>query len=189
MNLFLGLDLSLTGSGICIIDENYEIIFKTKLTTKQFGVERLFILEQQLQKVLNTYNENIKLCAIESPSFNSGKGEGSGGRLFDIGEWNGPVKLNLFKRGLDFVVASPLQLKKFIIGKAEKGSFTKDLIMLDIYRKYGVEIRENNIADAYVLSRIAHDFFMKPKGLSKAENEVLAKMSTKYDEECSSVLS
>ncbi len=174
MGLFLGLDLSLTGSGVSVINVNGEILWSKKLSCKVTGVERLRLLEMDLMSMLDMYSSQIQLAAIESPAYGVKDG---GGRLFELGEWAGITKLNLHKLGIKFIMVAPTQLKKYILGKSDsKSSSTKDLIMLDIYKKWGIEIRDNNIADSYVLARIARDYSHDPDGLESSQKEVLAKL-------------
>jgi len=149
MTFFGGADLSLTGSGLVIIDESGKIIASQKLTTEARGTDRLFLLEKSLNKFLDE-NERVDLFCIEGGSF------GSVGRLFDIGEWAGVFKLNLYHRGIKFVIATPSQLKLFISGSGKSGG--KEIVILDVFKNYGVELRDDNIADAFVLSQIARSF-------------------------------
>lgn len=167
MQSYLGLDLSLTGTGVAIIDSNYTITNISKLETAAFGAERLSNLAKQLRSILSVQN-NIKLACIEGPSYLSEKGH-----LFEIGEWTGCVKCILFDLGIKYIVATPQQNKKYVLGKAPKEGSKKELIILDIYKKFGEEIRENNMADAYVLSRIAHDLDIDAKDLPPYQQEVI----------------
>jgi len=150
--MYLGADLSLTGSGLVIIDESCSVIATEKLTTKSFGVDRLFLLEQLLLTFLNTHN-GILLCCIEGPALREL------GRLFDIGEWTGVFKLCLFKKGIPYIIAAPLQAKKFISGVGK--NLGKSTVLLDIYKNYGIEFRDNDIGDAFVLSLIARSYHLK----------------------------
>lgn len=168
MGNFIGLDLSLTGTGVVVIDDYYKIIVREKLETPSFGAERLYNLYKQLYRIISTEASDAKLACIEGPSYLSEKGH-----LFEIGEWTGCVKLILFDLGIKYIVATPQQNKKYVLGKAPAEGSKKELIILDIYKKFGEEIRENNIADAYVLSRIAHDLSLDQKGLPTYQQEVL----------------
>ena len=179
---YLGIDLSLQATGVCIVSSDYSIISKDILSSTTTNTSlRLFLLKNALTHFL-TGHEDIKLCCIEGPSF----GSKDGGRLFQIGEWTGVVKLLLFELGIPFVAAVPSQLKKYISGTGK--DVKKEHVMLDVYKKYNVELRDNNIADAYVLSRIARDYSYLlinkklPSDIFQYQGEVLKAMWKTYGE-------
>jgi crossover junction endodeoxyribonuclease RuvC len=179
---FLGTDLSLNSSGLVILDENATIQTQFLLTPPKgcVGIERLFFLEQSLIEFLN--KNNIIYCCIESPALGTEQG-----RLFDLGEWAGLFKLQLFKKGIQFILVAPSQLKKYASGS---GSSKKELLILDVYKNFGVELREHDINDAYILARICHDFYsyidldLSSKDISfnlkKYQIEVLSSLRKKY---------
>jgi len=179
--MFLGLDLSIRATGIALIDKNYKILHTDKLQVRGKGIERLFHLDNLFSLFLDKFPE-IQFTCLEGPSFQSKEGN-----IFQLGEWTGLVKLNLFRKNINFIIAAPSQLKKFISGKFEKEA-KKELIILDIYKKYNIELRDNDIADAYVLARIAHDYWIKYcvdetynhliEELKKYQIEVLKKIHT-----------
>ena len=147
--MFLGIDQSLTGTGICIIDNNYKILFNQVFSTSTIGVERLFHIELQFLEILN--NHKIEFAGLEGGAFREV------GRIFQLGQLSGILQLALFKQGIHYIEPAPLQVKKYIQGDGKsKGKAT---IMLDIYKKYGEEIRNDNIADAYVIARMAYDYY------------------------------
>lgn len=151
--MYLGLDLSLTGTGLCLIHPDYSIESTSLIhNVASDDVTRLFLNQTDLEAFLNSIKEQVTLCCIEGPAFSVR----DGGHLFQIGEWTGVAKLVLYNLNIPFIIAAPLQLKKYISGTGK--NVRKELIMLDIYKKYGEELRDNNIADAYVLSRIARDY-------------------------------
>ncbi len=183
--IFLGADLSLLSSGLVLLDDNYKILDQLLLIPPKgiVGVERLFLLESQLIEFLDIHE--ISFCCIESPAFDSKQG-----RLFDLGEWAGVFKLQLFKRGLQFIFAVPNQLKKYISGTAKS---KKDTIMLDVYKKYGEEIRKNDLADGYVLARIARDYYFKyilnsDIRVKKYQEEVLLALKKAYIDQIQTLL-
>lgn len=47
---------------------------------------------------------------------------------------------------------TPTELKKFITGK---GNSKKQIIIQQVYKKYGVEFEDDNLADAFVLAKMA----------------------------------
>jgi Holliday junction resolvasome RuvABC endonuclease subunit len=167
--MYLGLDLSLSASGIIVIDNDYKIIHKEVLHVLQIGIERLFFLEAQLKKVLDN-NPEIVVSCIESPAYRET------GKIFELGEWAGIVKLELFKRSIPYIMAAPLALKKYVSGEGK--SKGKETVLLDIFKNFHEEIRDDNQGDAYVLSRIARDYHYKyiinePIEIKKYQEEVL----------------
>lgn len=62
------------------------------------------------------------------------------------------IRLALHAHESNYVEIAPNALKKFATGK---GNATKDKIMLAVYKKWGFEAETNNIADAYVLAKMA----------------------------------
>jgi len=148
--MVLGLDLSLTASGLVLLDKGYKIALGVKLSIPQTGTERLFHLENLFLSYID--NIDIELACIEAPAY---KAEGN---LYHMGEWSGIVKLNLFKKGIPIIEAAPSQLKKFVIGK---GKGPKSVIIKEIYKQWNEDFEDDNIADAYVLSRIGSDYHTK----------------------------
>ncbi len=177
---YAGFDLSLTGTGAVIIDSSCTIIHQMKLQAPGgvLGVERLFFLEQQLIEFLT--GKDITHCCIESPSYGSQEGH-----LFELGEWAGIVKVHLFKSCIPFILVAPTQLKKYVSGNIQS---KKELIILDVYKFFGQEIRDNDLADAYVLARIVRDYtFLYENTTEKLElktyqKEVLAALKKKYED-------
>jgi Holliday junction resolvasome RuvABC endonuclease subunit len=172
--IFLGLDLSITGSGVVLIDESYKIVDKIVLHSDTIGIERLFHLENQFITFLNPYFKLINLVCIESPAFGAREGQ-----LFNIGEVKGIFKVNLFKHGKEIIFAAPTQVKKVCWGT---GTGTKDLMLLKVFQNFGEEFLSHDLADAYVLARIARDYYflyIKKANveLKKYQKEVLKKIN------------
>jgi len=182
--VFLGLDISLTGTGLTIINKDYSIKKMELLSVPVIGTERLVFLETKFIDLLK--DEEIVLACIEGPAYKET------GKIFQIGELTGIFKINLFKLGIDNIIAVPLQLKKYISGVGK--SITKQLIILDIYKNFNVEIRDDNLADAYGLARIAHDYYYRyilneSLSIKKYQEDVLSKIySTNQSEKKATLL-
>ncbi len=102
----LGLDLSLSGTGICYLENNeFDAIFLPE--TKLVGVERLLVLRQRFCEILDAHPLPA-LAVIEGYAYDAI------GRLFEIGEWGGIAKLALHERGIPFVTVPPNRLKRFM---------------------------------------------------------------------------
>ena len=149
--LFLGLDLSLTGSGVYVLDEHGNTVVAECLSTKHYGVERLFFLREKLLAAINT-NE-ITLACLEGAAMHET------GRLYDLGNLAGIVMLVLYDKGIPFISAAPLALKKYAGGVGKNTG--KMTVMLDVFKNFGIEIRQPDICDAFVLSTIAKDYYKR----------------------------
>ena len=154
--MFLGLDISLENSGIVVIKKNYGIVDTVILSVTQKDTERLFHLENKflnyIESIINKYG-NIFLCCLEGYAYQEK------GRVFEIGEWVGNVKLNLFKKGIPIIKSAPNQVKKYATGKGI--GIKKNLMLLKVYQNFGEEFDNDNTCDAYVVARIAHDYYYK----------------------------
>lgn len=176
--MFVGIDPSLQGTGLTLLSEDAKIVITKKFSTPAIGVERLYHLENKLLDFLDSYKD-VKLVCIESGAYRET------GRIFDLGEWSGVLKLNLYKKGVPIIPAAPLQLKKFVSGVGKNQG--KETIILDVFKNFKEEIRDADIADAYVLARIArayHYLFIEKKtiNLKKYQLEVLKKIHKEHAE-------
>ena len=174
--MILGLDLSLTSSGAVFLDKDYKVTNTAVLSVPHTGVERLFHLENLFLDFIN--NIDVDLVCLESPAFQAQ------GHIFSIGELNGIIKLNLFKKGITIIEVAPSQLKKYVTGK---GKGNKSVIIKEIYKQWNEDFSDDNIADGYVLSRIGSDYYIKyilreEIKLPKHQEDVLYKIYKKYNE-------
>jgi Holliday junction resolvasome RuvABC endonuclease subunit len=156
-HIAIGIDQSLTGFGLSFIDmggdpgEHSTWVYKSPYN----GVQRL---------------DDIRLWVIGKI-----KTSGMSGNIYDVamegtvlashsalvlGELAALVKLTLW----DWDKILPLQippmtLKKYASGK---GTSKKQEMMLQIYKRWGVEINDDNAADAYSLARLAAGLSIDP---------------------------
>ena len=70
------------------------------------------------------------------------------------------------------IVVAPALLKKFATGK---GNCKKDLILLEVFARWGERFTDDNAADAYVLARIGLALVTKPT-LPKFQQECVKKL-------------
>lgn len=143
---YLGLDLSLTGSGIVLLDKDCKVEFAITLKNKLVGMERLQYIRNEIATMVDDAEPNC-IC-IENYAMGS-----HAGQAFSIGELGGVIKLMLWEKGQEPYLITPTRLKKYITGK---GVAEKDQIMLSIYKNFGWEPKDNNQADAYGLAHMAY---------------------------------
>jgi crossover junction endodeoxyribonuclease RuvC len=146
----IGIDPSLTGTGIVVL-ENDKIIYKQILTSKLKDIARLYDLRDKLKKIIFKFLQVNIFVVLEGYSFGSRIGQS-----FSIGEWCGLIKMFLYENNIPFIVVQPTILKKFVTGK---GNVHKDLILMNIYKKFKVDFTRfkgnaNNIGDAFSLAII-----------------------------------
>lgn len=118
---------------------------------------------------------SIVHVAMEGYGFNAMKGQGS--HAHSLGEAGGVIKLVLHDFFLGALpgypsIPVPQQIKKFASGK---GNSPKDQVSKEVFRKWGVDAKDNNQADAYVLARIALAL-VDGGGLLSYEQEVIDAM-------------
>lgn len=152
----LGIDQSLTGFALAAVNtdkpEQYEIwVYKSDRS----GVERLLDIKEWIESKLVFLEENGNLpvnAAMEGTVLASHS-------ALKLGELAALVKITLYEMMIaeNPDVAVPLQippmtLKKYATGK---GNAKKQEMMLQIYKRWGVELNDDNAADAYALARLA----------------------------------
>lgn len=160
----LSIDQSLVCSGISIYFNN-EIITTTIEPKKIKGVERLIFIREKIKELLKKYN--VSLIIMEGYSF------GSRGRaVFDLGELGGMIKILGKDLNIPVITLAPGTHKKFTTGK---GNTKKDMMLLEVYKKYNIELNNDNVADSVSLLKTILgyiDYCNEKKGFVKYELEV-----------------
>lgn len=160
---FLGLDLSLTETGVCTLSGSSYSAAVIKPGAKKFE-PRLRHIRDEVSRRLDG---DFDMVAIEGYAY------GARNKLPDLGELGGTIRLLLHEKRVPFVVVPPNTLKLFATGKGNGG---KDLMMLGIYKTWKVEFTNNNEADAYALARYAQ-LLCKPALQERAHKYQLACLS------------
>lgn len=173
--MYIGIDASLTSTGIAVLDENGFSTQVLKSKSSLRGPERLDYLQNEFIKILGEIKNShdpIEGCAIEGYAM----GMRQPGRLADIGEWGGLVRLTLYRQSIPTIVVPPTNLKKYISGS---GGTKKNLIVMKVLQKYGIECKTDDEADALGLSAMAADYFGEGAELAY-EREALEKVAPLY---------
>lgn len=146
--MYLGLDLSLRKTGVATYDpltgvHDMETI---SVSDKLRGPHRLDYLSKRLAEVLARHE--YQGVAIEGYAMGT-----KGGRAFDIGEWGGIARLMVYREGIPTILVPPSVLKKYLTGN---GVSDKNLILLAVYKRYGIEAEDDNQADAIGLADMTY---------------------------------
>jgi len=157
--LFVGIDASFSGTSVVIIDGNCNVIKQMLITTKhqdtQFDIEkRILYIASELNILLYYMNEyDLNLVCLEGLSYGS-----TGEAILQIAALNYFIRIFLFNNNIPYIVVSPTTLKKFVTGK---GNVKKNLMLKEVYKKWGVDFNDDNLCDAYSLARFAEDSINK----------------------------
>jgi len=145
MKNFVGVDLSLTETGLVVLDRNFKILQQILVSTNPtVNIEcRISEIKESIWKFFN----KDSVIYIEGLSFGS-----RGGKMLELGGLHYYIRTHLYLTGFDFKTVPPTSLKKFITGK---GNCKKELMLLKVYKKFGIEFDNNNLCDAYSLARLA----------------------------------
>lgn len=145
MRSFAGLDLSLTETGLVILDKNFKVLQQVIVSTNPtVNIEcRISEIKESIWKYFN--KESI--IYVEGLSFLS-----RGRSILDLAGLHYYIRTNLYLSGYDYKPIPPTVIKKFITGK---GNCKKELMLLKVYKKFGIEFDNNNLCDAYSLARFA----------------------------------
>lgn len=146
---FVGLDLSLTSTGFCLKRGGVLTIETIKTDPKDFDVDlaRLAHIRDTLLAKIPT---DVKMICVEdffTPA--NAMQIGSAIKLAMLGT---AVRMELYERGYPFIIIAPSQLKKFVTGK---GTGEKSMILREVYKRWSIDAKDDNQADASVLSYLA----------------------------------
>lgn len=137
----IGIDQSYSGFAITALnDTGYRT---TVYKSDRRGVDRLFDIRYHIVFQLKHYK--ILDVAIEGYAFGSQMAN-------MLGELGGMVKLTLLEFGVYPLIVPPTVLKKYATGKGQ--GISKSQILMNVYKKWGVEFSDDNAADSYVLAHI-----------------------------------
>lgn len=157
MSLYLGIDQSYDGFGMAALESESGMadVVTLHFPARKFGsgVDRLWVIHEALSAHLDAWlgNAPIEHVCMEGYSIGS-----QHSRAHAAGELGAIVKLTLLGRlpipACYPTIVPPSTLKKYVTGK---GSSPKDVMIKEVYRKWGRDLNDNNAADAYGLSKLA----------------------------------
>jgi len=145
--IFVGMDPSYNGFAIILLDKDANIVEQKlfKSDSKLEAEDRIIQLEKEFKFVANI--RQLKKLYIEGPSYAS-----RGAFVLQMGALHFFIRIFFRKKNIEYKVITPGTIKKFITGK---GTAKKDLMLLKVYKKFGVEFEDDNLCDAYSLARLA----------------------------------
>jgi crossover junction endodeoxyribonuclease RuvC len=152
---FVGLDLSYSGTGLIVLDNIGEILEQKLISTdsKDDTEDRLIQIENEIKFIPNIVG--LKVVFVEGPSYSS-----RGDQMLQMGALNIFIRIFFRKNKVNYRVIAPPTLKKWV---AKTGRAKKEMMLLHIYKRWGIEFENNNLADAYGLARMAQSTMEEEK--------------------------
>jgi crossover junction endodeoxyribonuclease RuvC len=156
MTVSIGIDQSLTGFAVTILDVDNPTNYRTWVYKSPYrGVKRLVDISSWLVKKLELVEERYVVdVAMEGTVLASHS-------ALVLGELAAVVKVAFWSFFEDWdhqdhlrvpLQIPPMTLKKYAAGK---GNAKKQEMLMQIYKRYGVEFNDDNAADSYGLARMA----------------------------------
>lgn len=150
---YIGIDLSLTGTAIVCIGTDGDIVFQELIKT--FPKDSI---ESRIDEITFRIMELIGLLKEKSNPFNlwiEGLSFGSRGQsMLELAGLHYSLRLLFFKECYIYRIIPPTVLKKFVTGK---GNSKKELMLLNVYKRWDVEFSDNNLADAFSLAKMGQE--------------------------------
>jgi crossover junction endodeoxyribonuclease RuvC len=146
----LGLDLSLTGTGVIVLDGG-KIKLRKLIKSKPGGdkpvdeLRRIRKIVEEIEMIVS--EQQPEIAVIEGLAFMVRNATA----LVQLSALNYMVRAVLDDYNIPFVIIAPTSLKKFV---TSNGKAKKDEMMLETYKRYGVSIANDNECDAYGLSQV-----------------------------------
>lgn len=141
--LFLGIDQSLTGTGLCLLSPQGNVVTSATITTagRRDG-DRLAFIKRGVASLL----AGVTGAAVEGYSYNST------GHVFELGEIGGVVKVLLVEHAIPYISVPPVLVKKFATGNSHAD---KRAMMSAAAARRGAAFADDDQADAFFLAHIA----------------------------------
>lgn len=145
----LGLDLSLSGTGIARLGAEGVEVLRTVRPGKRVGHERIEFILSAIDDTQR--GQDLDLVVIEGPSYgNQGDGQRQRGHHERAGLW-WLVTHSLYARGRSYAVVSPAGRAKYATGDGRSG---KSVVTAAVRATYGhlTTVHNDNEADALALA-------------------------------------
>lgn len=180
--LFAGIDLSLTGTGVVIIDENGDLKHQKLIKSKKNGdtpteeLIRIRGIRDEVDKEIIALGKRPSLAAIEGPAFMVRNATA----LVQLGALSYMVRESLFDQNIPFIIVAPTSLKKYLTGK---GTCDKNIMLMETFKRYDLSFFDDNLCDGHALAQVAMSFATKKENLPQFQQEVVGLLKKQLWEE------
>ena len=166
--IILGLDLSLTGTGMCVVESNAGdgkgLLATINTTAKTRTEDRLISIRRTIAQA----SSGADAAIIEGLSYGS-----VGGAQAERSALHWMVRVDLYQLGVPYVIVTPMSLKKFVCGTAKA---EKSMMIREVFRRWNVEAKNDNEADAAALAHLGLVYYGQAEHQTIAQQEVIYKL-------------
>lgn len=153
--IIMGVDTS-TKTGYVILDTEGGVVKAGVIHYKPEDM-RFSRFGRYAEDVSNTVDAyDVDLVVIEGYAFG---GKFNNSLQYELGA---VIRMRLYEDSTLFVEVPPTSLKKFVTGK---GNAKKDLMLLNVYKRWEFDTEDDNEADAYGLAQFGRAMIGEPTGV------------------------
>lgn len=170
----LSLDISLTATGIATAADG-RVCDSGVICGKGDGVARLIDIRNRVMDRVDAFKPD--LVVMEDFSYGS-----SDGKAFERAGCAYMIRAELFSDKVPYCAVSPMALKKFACGSAgsAKAPVKKELVLLNVFKRWGHDVKDNNEADALVLAHIGMCLLGDEEPSMEPQRQVLQKVRENF---------
>ncbi|MFA5752857.1 MAG: crossover junction endodeoxyribonuclease RuvC [Bacteroidales bacterium] len=170
----VGLDLSLASTGFAIIKNGEQVLASGVIKSKPSGdlpineTKRIVkIAETIVQKIDEVCpNKNPDIICIENLAFMARNTSA----LTQLAGLAHIVRTLLVEFGWKYCLVAPSTLKKFV---TNSGRADKDIMMLEVFKRWGFSSMNSDICDAYALAKIGQAIIGSMETTTNEQKECL----------------
>lgn len=175
--IYIGLDQSVTGTGLTALNEGGELIATNLVSGGEVKepmdkCNRIVSIFARCYEWINDLKgDKVPCIVLEDFAYSQAN------QMALLGGLGYHIRIMLRQTGWHFAVCPTGTLKKVVTGS---GNSSKALMIRDVYKRWGFETDNDNIADAFGLAKIAWVAYGQPVpgtvGTRKADFEALEKL-------------
>lgn len=177
--LVIGIDPSLTSTGVVVIEDGVVIEQRAILSrpskekTPTDEAVRLMKIRDAIRDLV-MMDKKPDIVLVEGLAFTARNTSA----LVQLAGLNYYIREILIQAKIPFVIVSPTSLKKFATGK---GNVDKNVIMMEVYKRWEFSPENSDVSDAFVLAQIGLALCREPSlPLIKPQMEVVKLLKEQY---------